>query len=144
MDRKDFIKTCNYACLGASSLVVLLQSCVAFRSVSASLAGDDLILPRSQLFKKGEHLKYVIVRNDDLQFPIYLFHSSEGKYTALHLECTHMGYELNAFGDKLVCSAHGSEFNNKGEVTNGPAMEPLKTFPVHIDGQNILISLKKA
>ena len=143
MDRKSFIKTCNYACLGASSLAVLLQSCVAFKSVSASFAGDDLIVSRSDLLKKDDHLKYVIVRNDNLKFPIYLFHSSDGKYTALHLQCTHLGYELNAFGDKLVCSAHGSEFNNKGEVTNGPASEPLRSFPVRVDGQNILISLKK-
>lgn len=144
MDRKDFIKTCSFACLGATSASLILQSCVAGKNLSASIEGENLVVLKSSFIKQEDFLKYVIVRNESLQFPIYLFRISENEYTALYLKCTHQGMELNAYGDKIVCSAHGSEFNNKGTVTNGPAVDPLKSFPVLTDNQNILISLKKA
>ncbi|MEX0982972.1 MAG: Rieske (2Fe-2S) protein [Bacteroidales bacterium] len=143
MDRKKFIKTCGYACLGATAFGTLLQSCVSTKSISATLSGENLIFPKTDFIKNEKYLNYVIVRNPNLQFPVYVFRFSETEYTALYIQCTHQGNELNAYGDKLVCSAHGSEFNNKGIATNGPATEPLRSFPVVIENQNLLISLKK-
>lgn len=144
MNRKDFIKKCGYACIGISSVSLLLQSCVPTKHITASISGDNLLIPKTDFIKKDDYLNYLIVRNESLRFPIYLFRFSETEYTALYLQCTHQGNELNAYGDKLVCSAHGSEFNNKGEATNGPATDPLRSFPVQLDNQNIIISLKKA
>ena len=143
MDRKKFIKTCGFACLGASSAVLSLYSCVASKSIVASISVDNLIVPKLDFIKNDSHLDYIVLHNENLQFPIYLFRFSEQEYSALYLQCTHQGNELNAFGDKLVCSAHGSEFNNKGQVTNGPATKTLRSFPVEVTNQNILISLKK-
>lgn len=144
MNRKEFIKTCGFACIGISSISFLLQSCVPTRHIAAQLINDNLVIPKTDFIKKDSYLKYLIVRNENLEFPIYLFRFSEEEYSALYLQCTHQGNELNAYGDKLVCSAHGSEFDNRGVATSGPAIEPLKSFPVHIDNQNINISLKKA
>jgi Rieske Fe-S protein len=143
MDRKKFIKNCGFSCLGASSIGIFLNSCISTRNISASISGDNLVIPKSDFIKNEKHLQYVIVQNEQLQFPIYVFRFSELEFAALYLRCTHQGNELNAYGDKLVCSAHGSEFDNKGGVTNGPATNPLKSFPVIIDNQNILVSLKK-
>jgi Rieske Fe-S protein len=143
MDRKKFIKNCGFSCLGASSIGIFLNSCISTRNISASISGDNLVIPKSDFIKNEKHLQYVIVQNEQLQFPIYVFRFSESEFAALYLRCTHQGNELNAYGDKLVCSAHGSEFDNKGGVTNGPATNPLKSFPVIIDNQNILVSLKK-
>lgn len=144
MDRTVFLKTCGYACLGASSIGMLLQSCVSAKNISANISGENLIISKSEFLNKEKYLNYIIVRNENLQFPIYVFRFSEIEFTALYLQCTHQGNELNAYGDKLVCSAHGSEFNNRGVATNGPAIEPLRSFPIDINNQNILISLKKA
>jgi cytochrome b6-f complex iron-sulfur subunit len=49
--------------------------------------------------------------------------------------------ELNVNGDMLSCPAHGSEFNNKGAVLQGPAERPLKKFPVTTDNENIYIHI---
>jgi Rieske Fe-S protein len=143
MDRKGFIKSCGYICLGTTSVGMLLQSCVSTKSITANIIDDYLVVPQSDFIKNNEYLEYLIVRNDHLQFPIYLYRFSEKEYSALYLKCTHQGVELNAYGDNLVCSAHGSEFNNIGAATNGPATEQLRSFPVQIDSHNILISLKK-
>lgn len=144
MKRKEFIKKCGYGCLVTTSIGTLLQSCVSTRSISASISGENIVVPKSVFIKKDEFLEYAIVRNEQLQFPIYVYRFSDKEYAALYLQCTHQGNEVNAYGDKLVCSAHGSEYDNKGSVTLGPATEPLRSFPVQIENQNILISLKKA
>jgi Rieske Fe-S protein len=58
------------------------------------------------------------------------------------MRCPHQGAELQVFGDRLQCPAHGSEFNDKGVVKTGPADTNLRTFPVSINKDQLLISLK--
>lgn len=144
MKRKEFIKTCGFACVGVATFGVLLQSCVSTKHISANIIDGNLVIPETDFIKNEAYLEYVIVRNENLQFPIYVFRFSETEYSALYLQCSHQGNELNAYGDKLVCSAHGSEFDNRGLATSGPATDPLRSFPIQIDNQNIIISLKKA
>jgi Rieske Fe-S protein len=85
---------------------------------------------------------YIIVRNENLEFPIYLYRFSDNEYSALLMKCTHQGNELSAAGDHLHCSAHGSEFNNKGAVAQGPAEKNLRTFNVTTEGDKLLIDLR--
>lgn len=58
------------------------------------------------------------------------------------MSCTHQNAELQVFGDKLQCPAHGSEFDNTGRVLNAPADTNLRTFPVTVENNTIKISLK--
>lgn len=144
MQRKKFIRTCGLACLGATSIGALLQSCIPTKNITVTIEGDQLVIPKSDFTKKDGYYDYIVVNNSRLQFPIAIFRFATDEYSALLLQCTHQGNELNAYGDKLVCSAHGSEFDNKGNVTNGPATDPLRSFPIQIENNNILISLKSA
>ncbi len=70
----------------------------------------------------------------------------EGKYFAVQDNCTHRGAslaagELNQF--RVECPWHGAQFDIRtGQVTALPAAIPLKTFPVEIDGQNIVVVLQ--
>ncbi len=145
MGRKEFIKTCGYACLGSTSIGLLLQGCVGTKTITSPIENDHIVVPLSAFAKgkngKKEFLDYVIVQNAQLLYPVYVFRFSDSEYTALYLRCTHQGNELNAYGEKLVCSAHGSEFDKRGNVTNGPASTPLKSFPTQITSQKIKISL---
>ncbi len=146
MDRKGFLKTCGFACLGASSIGLLLQSCVGSKMVTAQISGENIIVPLSvfEIIKNNEktYRKYVVVQNTQLQYPISVYRFSDQEFTAIYMRCTHQGAELTVNGDKMVCSAHGSEFDNKGNVQSSPADKPLSTFPVTIDKQNLKISLK--
>jgi Rieske Fe-S protein len=85
--------------------------------------------------------QYVIVRNDAMEFPIYVYRFSDNEFSAMLMKCTHQGNELQASGDHLHCSAHGSEFNNRGIVAQGPAEENLRIFPVTSNGNRIFIDL---
>ena len=48
--------------------------------------------------------------------------------------------ELN--GDIVTCPWHAAEFNVKtGEVTDPPADEGVRSFPVKVEGDDVLVEL---
>lgn len=147
INRKEFIKQCSYACLGSMVIPTFLQSCSSIsliqnNRVSGQIKGSDLIVPLSSFDHKEAKRLYIIVHHEQLKYPICVYRFSENDYSALWMACTHQGTELQVFGEKLECPAHGSEFNTKGEVENGPAEESLRTFPIKIEAKQIRISLK--
>ncbi len=44
---------------------------------------------------------------------------------ALSLVCTHLGCTVTVSADGLVCPCHGSRFDRRGDVLQGPADRPL-------------------
>jgi Rieske Fe-S protein len=146
MDRKDFIKTCGFVCAGSIGIIGTLQSCTTTKQLSGRIVGDNLIVPISDFETRNGNKtyfkKYIVVQNEMLQYPICVYRTNEREYTALWLRCTHQGTELQVFGDRLQCPAHGSEFDNKGTAQNGPADVKLRTFPLTIEKDQLKISLK--
>jgi len=127
-------------------LLTLLESCGTTKIITAAISGSDMIVPLTDFeikksIEKG-FKKYLVVQNEILQYPICVYRFDENTYKALLMKCTHQGTELQVFGDRLQCPAHGSEFNNQGKVENGPANASLRTFPVTISSNQLNISLK--
>ena len=146
MDRKGFLKTCGFACAGGIGLTGILQGCSTTKLFTGKIIADDLVVPISHFeTKNGNNTyfkKYIVVQNDILQYPVCVYRVNENEYTALWMRCTHQGTELQVFGDRLQCPAHGSEFDNRGSVKNGPADTQLRTFAVLIEKDQLKISLK--
>jgi Rieske Fe-S protein len=146
MDRKDFLKNCAVTCLGGFGMTMLAQGCGMAKLLTGKITGDDLVINVSDFeIKKGQEVqfrKYVIVQNEQLQYPICVYRMNADEYSALWMRCTHQGTELQVFGERLQCPAHGSEFNNNGLVQNGPAAEKLRTFPITLEERQLKISLK--
>lgn len=143
MKREAFLKTCGFACLSGSLLGLMLEGCISTgKSVSGVIEESDLVIPAADFQIKDSFRKYVVVQHEKLKYPICVYRFSETEYTALLLRCPHQGAELQVFGSRLQCPAHGSEFNNKGVVENGPADTNLRTFPVTEHNHQLYISLK--
>ena len=147
MDRRKFIAASCISCIGGGLLLTLSEGCgTASKIVSADISGSDMLVPLENFEHvragKKEFRKYIVVQNDRLRYPICVYRFSETQYEALWMRCTHQGTELQVFGDKMQCPAHGSEFNNHGQVVNGPAASQLRTFPVTISDNLLRISLK--
>jgi Rieske Fe-S protein len=147
MDRRDFIKNTCTACLSFTVASALLTSCISTQYIQGKLGRDGITVNKDdfKIRQKGgtAYSSFIIVRNDALKFPICVYRLNENEYTALWMQCTHQGAELQASGDVLQCSAHGSEFNNRGEVRTGPADKALKTFPIAVTNNEIFIDLRK-
>ena len=64
-----------------------------------------------------------------------------GELYAIGEECTHEGCSLSDAtldGNELECICHGSTFNvETGEVLQGPAEEPIPTYPVFVEGETV-------
>lgn len=146
MDRRIFLKNSCTACLSVTGLAVVLSSCSSTRYISGTLGKDGLTIDTKEFIinKEGKtsFLPFIIIRNESLQYPICLYRFNEGEYAALWMRCTHQGTELQVSGDYLQCSAHGSEFDNKGTVKNGPADRNLRNFPVTKNGNQLFIDLR--
>ena len=146
MNRKDFLKTCGFGCLATITGISLLQSCSTSQVLSKEIKGSDILVPITdfEIISNGktEYKNYVIIQNEILQFPICVYRFNEAEYKALLMKCTHQGAELQVYGDKLQCAAHGSEFSNIGTVESGPANTDLRNFPITIENNILKISLK--
>ena len=147
MRRRDFIKNSCEACLSLTVLSTVASSCVATKYVSGEIQKDGITISRDEFKVKQKggtaYSSFIIIRNDALLFPICVYRFNDNEYSALWMQCTHQGSELQASGDVLQCPAHGSEFNNKGKVNNGPAGNNLRTFPVTVNNNELFIDLRK-
>jgi len=60
--------------------------------------------------------------------------------------CTHAGCLFSESGylrgEEIECGCHSSQFNVKtGKVTQEPAVEPVKTYPVKVQGEDVLVEV---
>lgn len=146
MDRREFVKQTCIICLSGGLVPAVLSGCQATHYVTGALDTQGITIPKAEFtyLKKDQPLtrQYIIVQNEKLEFPIYLYRFSDNEYSALWMKCAHQGAELQASGDHLHCPSHGSEFNNKGIVSQGPAEKNLRSFPVTVQADTIQIDLR--
>ena len=70
---------------------------------------------------------------------------AEGEVFAVRDVCTHEEVALSegeVYDQTIECWLHGSCFDLRtGEATGPPATKPVATYPVKIDGDDVLVSL---
>jgi nitrite reductase/ring-hydroxylating ferredoxin subunit len=70
----------------------------------------------------------------------------DGEYYATSDVCTHEETSLSEgelWGDTIECPLHGAQFNVKsGAVESLPAVFPLKTYPVKVEGDDLYLGLE--
>jgi 3-phenylpropionate/trans-cinnamate dioxygenase ferredoxin subunit len=70
----------------------------------------------------------------------------EGTFFATQDLCTHDNGPLGdgeLIGEDVECPRHGARFNVKtGKVSALPAMLPIKTLPVQVEGDAILVAVE--
>ncbi len=146
MRRNEFIKTCCITCFSGSLFATLLQSCESLNYFALSaISNNQIIVKKTEFIKtdksKTVQRKYILVKIEKFNFPIYVNRISEGNFSAILMECSHNSCELNPHGDYLICPCHGSEFTNLGVVQNPPANKNLRSFKTTSDNENIYIQL---
>ena len=69
----------------------------------------------------------------------------EGEYFCIEDICTHDGAPLchgRFAGEEITCPRHGARFSVKtGEAITMPAVEATETYPVKIEGNDIMIEI---
>jgi Rieske Fe-S protein len=70
-------------------------------------------------------------------FPFSLNREDETTFHAVDTRCTHAGCMVNVYDSvafAMVCDCHGSRYDIKGEVSQGPAVNNLLRYNTHFDG----------
>jgi 3-phenylpropionate/trans-cinnamate dioxygenase ferredoxin component len=79
---------------------------------------------------------------DDRKIAVYRL---DGGYYAIEDLCTHDGGPLaegEVEGDQVICPRHGARFDIKtGAALSFPAVTPVDTYPVRVDGDELWIGL---
>jgi 3-phenylpropionate/trans-cinnamate dioxygenase ferredoxin component len=78
---------------------------------------------------------------------IVLIATGEGAYYALQDRCSHADFPLSdgelIDGGRLECQYHGAKFDiASGRAVALPAIRPVKSYEVQIDGDEILVDLE--
>jgi Rieske Fe-S protein len=145
MNRREFVTQTCVACLGSGLLSTVITACQSTHYVTGALESKGITVLKSEFIevKKDQTLmrSFIIVHHETLEVPIYLYRINDTEYSALWMKCTHQGSELHAAGDHLYCTSHGSEFDKKGNVSQGPAEKNLRSFPVTAFNDKLLIEL---
>jgi cytochrome b6-f complex iron-sulfur subunit len=68
---------------------------------------------------------------------------SSGVFVSVGASCPHQGTTIgwNGNADEFVCPNHGSTFDQDGNVTGGPAVAGVPSYPTTFDGTNVVIDL---
>ena len=86
-------------------------------------------------------VKLVFYEPEDLRIAVC---NVDGQFFAIEDVCTHDGGSLDQGaleGDEIECPRHGARFNVRtGDATLMPAVMPVRTFPVKIEGQTLLVA----
>jgi nitrite reductase/ring-hydroxylating ferredoxin subunit len=76
--------------------------------------------------------------------PVAIF-NLDGEFYAIGDTCSHEEASLSegdVFGDVVECPLHGAEFDIKtGAARTLPAVAPVPTFPVRVEGDAILVGV---
>jgi len=65
-----------------------------------------------------------------------------GVYRAMTSVCTHSACDRNwtFTNSKFTCTCHGSEFDTSGNVLQGPANQPLRSFATSLTGSSLTVT----
>jgi nitrite reductase/ring-hydroxylating ferredoxin subunit len=73
---------------------------------------------------------------------VIVVRESSGKFVAFSRSCTHACCFVAFNGDELRCPCHGSTFDLNGNVTGGPASDPLPKLSVCSDDCGVYVKLR--
>ena len=140
ISRKTFLRD---SCRGLCALTVAspaaswLAGCAVSRAqvYTAHIADKKVAVPLSLFAEQRTQ----VVEVPGWKYNLLVVREKDDTYKALLMKCTHQGFKLTADKGGLHCNLHGSTFDLEGRVTNGPAAQPLATFPVLLQKDQLLI-----
>ncbi len=136
--RKFFQSSCNICMLAAAGYILpTLASCshAAMKTLQTDVVNNAITLPINSISSSGLQ----IIHPKGSLYDIAIQKKSNDKYEALLLQCTHQDNQLTASGNGYTCSLHGSQFDKDGNVTHGPANEPLQRYKTIIKNDQLII-----
>jgi len=71
--------------------------------------------------------------------PVYVLALDDGGFAAVSPICTHRGCTVEVQRSALVCPCHGSTYDRRGRVVQGPAERDLQAYPTRVTEDGVLL-----
>ncbi len=95
-----------------------------------------------ELKKPGNAIR---IEGENLPQRVLVVSDETGKFHAFQNRCTHLGHRRLDFVPNTntvqCCSVSKSTYGFDGEKTFGPAPDPIITYPIDTDGDNLFITI---
>ena len=125
LSRRQFLARSTLAAAGAAALAACGDGQFGPVAVSSTNSGPLTIKVADY---PGLASTGTLVRISPASALIAVKRTGTSSFTALSVVCTHEGCESSLSGTGFVCFCHGSQFDNNGHVTQGPASSNLPSF----------------
>lgn len=136
--RRDFLKSVGASALCGPGLAMAMPG-------SGTARADDGYLLRNNTFSVNKSAfataRFILLNHPALEHPVSLLRIDEARYSALLMSCTHQRCATEWNKDHYVCPCHGSRFSETGEVIRGLARASLRSFPVEVLKDRIVVKL---
>jgi cytochrome b6-f complex iron-sulfur subunit len=133
--RRKFLATCL---AGIGVTAAGLASYPVYKYLSPQLTDSEkgrVTIPRAQIGAGQAHF---------FQYqghPAVVLQKAPGVFVAFSAICTHLGCIVKWLPEKgeFLCPCHAGRYASDGKVLGGPPPKPLRTIPVALSGDNLLI-----
>ena len=124
MDRRTFLTALGLGGVGFSALIAAVGNLLYLKPAVDYGPPTVIRAGRPSEYKEGikevlEDQRVVIVRD-------------KKGFAAISITCTHLGCTVRTSDAGFECPCHGSQYDNDGFVTGGPAPRPLDWYQVSI------------
>ena len=121
---------------------MVVSGCAGAKASTVTPTDGVASLPMADFPELSQSGGQAVISVAGVKGMVVVFQRPDGSYGAVSQKCTHAGCKVAYEGgeDQLQCRCHGSAFSPDGAVVNGPAKEPLKTYPVQVEGDTLMVS----
>ena len=124
MDRRTFLTALGLGGVGFSALIAAVGNLLYLKPAVDYGPPTVIRAGKPDEYKEGikegmEDQRVVIVRD-------------KKGFAAISITCTHLGCTVRTSDAGFECPCHGSQYDNDGFVTGGPAPRPLDWYQVSI------------
>ncbi len=136
LNRIAFLKKMGLSSAAIFAAAYCSSSCTNEKvSPGTSPSGVTVDLSDTKYAKLTTKGNYVVINN------IVVAHTSDGKYVAVPLACSHEGERQVTYRNtEFYCTAHGARFDNNGVGLNSEGRKGLKLYTVSQSGNILTIS----
>lgn len=131
LSRRDFLKLVRNGFLYLSGTLIFGGLLRFLSHESTTKQKTEFDLGSADTYPPGS-------RTSIPEIPALLIHTDSG-FSALSLTCTHLGCTLEPAETGFTCPCHNSSFDAHGNVTHGPAVNPLRSLRVEVADKGNLI-----